>query len=98
MRQEGRRHRRLCVKVGHAAGRHRHVVVVEAVVRREARRRLQVSLGVHIGRDSRHRRRRRPVLAVAQAQQLLDGERGPLRHGLGGLVQDAGCGDVDGVL
>lgn len=96
--QEGRRHRRLCVEVGHAAGRHGHVMVVEAVVRREACGRLQVPLGVHVGRDGRHRRRRRPVLAVAQAQQFLDGERRSLRHGLGGLIQDAGRCDVDGVL
>lgn len=92
--QEGRRHGRLCVEVRHPRRRHRHVVVVEAVLRREARRRLHVPLRVDVGRDGGDGRRRRPVLRVPQAQQLLDGEGRPLRHRLRRLVQYARRRDV----
>lgn len=98
VRQKGRRHRRLGVEIGHAAGRHRHVVVIEAVLRRETCRRLQVPLRIDIRRDGGDGGGRRAVVRVAEPQEFLDRERRPLRHRLRRLVQDAGRRHVDRVL
>lgn len=89
---------RLGIKVGHPTGGHRHMMVVEAVFRRKACRRLEMPLRVNVWSYGRDGGRGGPVLGVAQAEQLLDGEGRPLRHRLRGLVQDAGCRHVDGVL
>lgn len=98
MGQKSRGNCRLSVEIGHPGRRHRHVMVVEAVFRRETRRRLHVSLGVNIRRYRRHRGCRRPVLGIPQAQQLLYGERGPLRHRLRRFVENARSRNVYGTL
>lgn len=85
--QEGGRHRRLCVEVGHPGGGHRHVVVVveaggAVLRRREARRhrpRPLVVMGVDVRGDRGDGGRRGTVvLGVPQAEQFLDRERGTL--------------------
>lgn len=83
MGQEGGRHSRVSIKVGHSGRSHRHVVVVggERGLAHDTRR-------VQGRRDGGHgpRPTLSAVVRVAQAQELLDAERRALREALRGVV------------
>lgn len=85
------------IEIGHPGGCHRHVVVVSGE-RGLAHDSGRVQ-GRGVGRDSGAAL---PTLRVAEAQQLLDAERGPLRQCLRGVirgsVQCPRSGNVDGCL
>lgn len=67
MRQKRGRHRRMGVKISHTACRHRHMVMIKAMIRRKTTRPLHMPLGVHVRSYGRNSGRRRPVLRVGQA-------------------------------
>ena len=73
VRQKRCRHGRVCVEVGHPRGSHLHLV-------RIGRERSLSNAGIEGRRHGRYNATRSG--AIAQPEQLLDGERRPLWHGL----------------
>lgn len=77
--QEGSRHGRLCIEVGHPGGGHRHMmVVVEAggmMVRGETCWCRSLMWWIDVRCDRGNGGRRGTVLGIPQAEELLDRER-----------------------